>query len=334
MARETAEVPETIARQIDTQMGTYVETGRRIARMNAPCLVTCARGTSDHAATYFKYLVEIGIGMPVSSIGPSVASIYRAELKMAGIPIIAISQSGASADLVATIEAAAAGGARTFVLTNNAGSPLAQAADHVLDQAAGQERSIAATKTFIASLVALASIYAAWRDDTTMLDAIRMLPKALENALSTDWGSALPDFRPLRNFYIISRGPSYAIACETALKFKETCRLHAEAFSAAEVRHGPIELADESFTTLAFLSRDESRHSLLDTVARMRETGAKVHVAGAGSEADLRTIAADHPQLDPICQILSLYGFVESLSRALGLDPDAPANLNKVTVTQ
>ena len=133
------------------------------------------------------------------------------------------------------MQAARSGGARTIVLTNNTGSPLADAADCVLDMAAGREEAVAATKTFISSLVALASIYAHWKADTDMQGAIETLPKALEGALAGDWEASLPGFVALDNLYTISRGPAFAIAGEAALKLKETCRMHAEAFSAAEI---------------------------------------------------------------------------------------------------
>lgn len=334
MGQEIQAVPAIVARQIETQMADYREAGLLIAGLKAPCLVTCARGTSDHAATFFKYLVEIGLGIPVSSIGPSVASVYGADLKLEGIPVIAISQSGASADLVATLEAARAGGARTIVLTNDTGSPLASTADCVLDMAAGPERAVAATKTFIASLVTLAAIYSHWNSDSRLQEALAALPQALDDALAKDWDAALAEFAALDGLYAISRGPAFAIACETALKLKETCRLHAEAFSAAEVRHGPIELAGSGFTALAFATRDRSKHAIEDSVGYMRRAGARVLVAGTQSDHELRTARAGHPWLDPACQILSLYRFAERLSLARGLQPDTPRHLTKVTVTR
>ncbi|MEP4423488.1 MAG: SIS domain-containing protein [Nitratireductor sp.] len=331
MAREIGAVPGVVERQLAAAMDDYLETGRMLKRRAPACVVTCARGSSDHAATYFKYLVETRIGIPVGSMGPSVASIYATPLKMADVPLVSISQSGASTDIVALQLAARAGGAPTLALTNTASSTLARQAEFCLALHAGEERAVAATKTFVTSLVALAALVAGWLDDAELAAAIRELPASLARAAATDWSAALVPFSAGGSLYMVARGPGFAIACEAALKLKETCRLHAEAYSAAELCHGPIELAGDDLAALVFAARDRSAASIGEAVRALRQAGAAVFVGGP-REA-LPTVDAGHVLLDPICQVVSFYRFAEQLSVLLGRDPDRPARLAKVTVT-
>ncbi len=332
MADEIASIPDVVAEQIDAGMATYAEVGRQLAVLDPACVVTCARGSSDHAALYFKYLVEIGTGIPVASVGPSMTSVYGSAIRSRGVPVFAVSQSGGSPDTTAFVAAARAAGAPTFALVNTPGSSLAAAAGQAIALHAGTERAIAATKSFVCSLVALAAIVAAWRGDAALTDAIRDLPARLSAAVGADWPSARDAFAGQRNAFVLSRGPTLAIAAEAALKLKETCLLHAEAFSAAELRHGPFALAEAGLCALAFLPRDAGAASVLECTERLRATGVNVLVAGAGPEM-LPTPITGHPMLDPIAQITAFYGFVEQLSLKRGHDPDGPRNLAKVTQT-
>lgn len=335
MLREIREIPAVAARQIAEGAALYREEGRRLRRDAPRLLATCARGTSDQAVTYFKYLVESRLGLPVASIGPSIGSIYDAELRLAGAAFLTVSQSGGSPDLVSLQARAAAGGARTVALLNVADSPIGAAASSVLPMLAGPERAVAATKSFVASLVALASVAAHWLDDRTLIEALPSLPESLAAALECDWSPAALPVAAAHSLFTIGRGPGLGVAGEAALKLKETCRLHAEAYSAAEVRHGPIALARDRFAALAFTNGDESDASVLDAVAKLSEAGAKVFVAGpAVAQAQpLPVVATRHSLFNPICRIASFYRFVESLSVSLGENPDAPALLRKVTET-
>ncbi|WP_216641224.1 SIS domain-containing protein [Oceaniglobus roseus] len=334
MAEEIREIPARTAAQLATRGERYAEAGQALARLDPPTLVTCARGSSDHAAHYLKYLVEMLCGVPVASLGPSLASVYDAPLRLRGIPVLAISQSGGSRDLAAFVEKARDVGAPTIALTNTPGSLLALKADTVLDLAAGPERAVAATKTFVASLVGAAALAAAWSGDTALDDALRSLPEALERAVAADWSAALDSFDAATPLFVVSRGPALAIAGEIALKFKETCLVHAEAFSAAEVRHGPMALVDDAFAAMILHSRDAGHASIAEAEAAMADAGARIlRVASSGLPGALPSPEAPHPLLDPICQVAAFYGFVEQLSRRLGHDPDAPRLLKKVTVT-
>jgi len=336
MKSEILSVPSVVAEQMDTSLDDYLALGSRLASLDPNLIVTCARGSSDHTATYFKYLVEICLGVPVASIGPSVSSVYRTRWKLEGTPVLAISQSGASDDLRLFMEAATRSGAVGISLTNDVASPLAKATDTVLGMSAGAELAVAATKTYIASLVALAAIVAGWSKDHAMIEALRALPDDLDKALACDWAPALERFKDPGSVFVTARGPGLGIANEAALKFKETCLIRAEAFSAAEMIHGPLALSGPSLTALAFLTDDAGREGIESGVMRLRETGSTVFTVDTEKTGAhvLPSVKTAHRLLDPIPQILSFYRFVEELSVSLGLDPDAPQHLKKVTVTR
>ena len=339
MAREISEIPDVAARQIADGLAGYRRVGERLRRREPKFIVTCARGTSDHAATYLKYLVETRVGIPVASMGPSVASVYSASLSLDRGVCVTVSQSGRSPDLVCFQRHARAGGAEALALLNTLGSPVGLTADEVVPLMAGTETAVAATKSFTAALVAIAGIVAGWTRDHALERGLEALPESLAEALACDWAGMLPAPTGATSVYVVGRGPGLAVALEAALKLKETCRLHAEAYSAAEVRHGPIALARSHppgrFMTLAFQARDRSRSSIEAALEALREAGAPVFVADFEEREGHRLPLSrpGHPLLDPICQIASFYRFVEALSVRLGEDPDRPAHLRKITET-
>lgn len=335
MAREIAEIPEAVARQLGDGLPLYREAGALLRAEPPRLFVTGARGSSDHAATFFKYLAEVRCGIPVASIGPSLGSVYDAALRLEGCAFLTVSQSGASPDLVALQAWAAAGGARTLALLNVTASPVGEAADLVLPLLAGPERAVAATKSFVASLVAVTAIVAAMTGDEVLLESLKRLPDCLARAIAVDWAEARAPLAAAASVYAISRGPGLAVALEAALKLKETCGLHGEAFSAAELRHGPIALAGPRLAALVFVPEDRSRDSVLEAAAALHRAGARVFATNATPEdpAALESVPAPHPLLAPICQAASLYRFAERLAAGLGVDPDRPPHLAKVTET-
>lgn len=335
MVRETRQAPDIVARLLDRARPEIAEIGRLMRAINPPVIVTCARGSSDHAAGYFKYCSEILTGVPVASIGPSVASLYRAPLRLRDGVLLAISQSGMSPDIVALASAAKDGGARTIAIVNDEASDLAEIADICLPIGAGPEKSVAATKTFIASAVAALAILADWQGDKKLQAAVDDLPQILEKALAVDWTAAVPRLADAGSLYVLGRGPAYPMASEAALKFKETAGLHAEAHSGAEVMHGPLSLVRERFPVLAFSPDDASLPAMRAAADRMRQAGADVFCvedgpSGAGS---LHYVKSGHPLTDPVSIITSFYLLVEAVARARGRDPDNPRNLEKVTET-
>jgi glutamine---fructose-6-phosphate transaminase (isomerizing) len=330
MAQEAREAPEAVQRFLDRNEATLKELGQRLRKMNPPVILTSARGSSDHAAGYLKYLSEIALGVPCASVGASVASVYGAKLKAEGALAITISQSGKSPDIVALQEAAKAAGALTVAIVNVEDSPAAKSADICLPLHAGPEKSVAATKTFITSLAACASIIAHWMENQGLKRAISMLPNQLARATQLDWSGFVDMALQTDSLYVLGRGPSFPIAAETALKLKETCALHAEAYSAAEVMHGPLEIVGQGFPVLVYAQNDSSLPSSRVAVTRLQRMGARVLMAG---QEGLPVTAVDHPLLEPIAMIQSAYLAIEQLAQRLDRDPDRPRHLSKVTET-
>ncbi|WP_269932783.1 SIS domain-containing protein [Aminobacter sp. HY435] len=335
MRREIAEIPEATTRLLEGSAKELAETGEHLKRANPRFVTTVARGSSDHAASFLKYAIELNAGLPVASIGPSISSIYGARLKLADSACLAISQSGKSPDIVAMAEGARAGGALTIALTNTAGSPLAEASDHAIDIRAGVEKSVAATKTFVNSAVAGLAVLAHWTGDDKLLAALKALPEHFAKAVDCDWMGIAGELTDGNSLFILGRGPSYAIANEAALKFKETCAMHAESYSAAEVMHGPLALVRPGFPVLALAARDASEPSIAEAADGLADRGAAIHITSslARKAKVLPHVATGHPLTDPLMLIASFYGFVEAFARHRGLNPDSPPNLRKVTET-
>jgi len=336
MFEEAAQSAQVVRGQLKANRQDMVALGKRLRRMQPRAVVTVGRGSSDHAATFAQYLIETRLGVMTSSAAPSVSSLYHATPDMEGVVCLAISQSGQSPDLLTAIEGAKAAGAFVVALVNDAESPLARLADDVAPLRAGPEISVAATKSYIAALSAIVQITAAWTEDDVLMAALGELPDLLEQAWALDWSPAVAALKDARNLYVIGRGVGFGVAQEAALKFKETCGLHAEAFSAAEVRHGPMALVGQDFPVLAFSQNDQSRSGVDELVAEFVSRGANVMLAGGSSEEvrvkRLPSLAA-HPVIEPILYVQSFYKMVNALALARGFDPDRPPHLNKITET-
>jgi glucosamine--fructose-6-phosphate aminotransferase (isomerizing) len=336
MFQEIGEAGDAVARQLGANADRLAELGARLRSLDPPLVATIARGSSDCCALYLKYLVEIASGAPCASIGPSIATLYRAPLRLAGAVSVAISQSGQSPDIVEMQRAARRGGALAVALVNEVDSPLAQEAEALLPLCAGPERSVAATKSMIAGLVAGASLVAAWRADSPLASAIAGLPQILRAQAAPPPPALLERLASAQNAFVLGRGATLAIAAEAALKLKETCAIHAEAYSAAEVLHGPAELVGTGFPIIAFLPSDVAREAMLATLARLAEMGATViaiETGGVDHAHRLAVAKVEETLLEPIAMIHRFYGLAEALARRLGRDPDRPRNLSKVTET-
>ena len=331
MFREAAQAGAVVR----TQLGENAVPVARLAKQlrDAPprTVVTCARGSSDHAATYAKYLFETRIGILTASYAPSVSSVYGVRQDLRDCLFLAISQSGRSPDLVSAARAAQEAGALVVAAVNDEKSPLAQLAAFTLPLCAGPETSVAATKSYIASLTAIAHLTSEWARDGELRAALGKLPVDLDSAWNLDWSLAVEALRPATHLYSIARGVGLGIAQEAALKCKETCGLHAEAFSSAEVRHGPQALLREKFPALVFCQGDETRSGTQALARELAERGVPVLMAG-GEGAKLPSIPS-HPALEPILLIAPFYRMANALAIARGHDPDDPPHLRKVTET-
>ncbi|MCU0815335.1 MAG: SIS domain-containing protein [Cypionkella sp.] len=335
MAREVAEIPQVAARFLHDGAPAITAAAAALRATDPALVATVARGSSDHAATYLKYAIELLAGVPVASVGPSVASIYGRPLRLSGAACIGVSQSGQSPDIVEMMRAAGRGGALTIAITNASGSPITSASQHALPLGAGEERSVAATKTFVTSVLAGLALLAEWQEDAALRQAIAQAPEAFAQALTLDWSPLSARLARAGSAFVLGRGPAFAIAAEAALKFKETCGLHAESYSAAEVLHGPAAIVQTHFPVLALAIDDAALPHVVATAERLAAQGADVFVTGATAKGctALPTVAGLHPLLAPLVLSVSFYRFVEDLARRRGLDPDTPPHLRKVTET-
>lgn len=338
MQAEAAEAGDAVARFLAHNRTTLIALGQRLRAAPPALVVTCARGSSDHAATYAKYLVETGLGIPTVSAAFSTVSLYDAPAGTAGSLCLAISQSGRSPDMLATVTRQKEAGALVVALVNDETSPLADLADVVLPLCAGAERSVAATKSYITSLAGIAALVAAWRDDADLAQALADVPDQLEKAFALDWSPLAAGLIDAASLFVIARGYGLAVAQEAALKLKETSGLHAEAFSSAEVRHGPMAVVREGFPVIAFAADDAAGDDVRALCGEFAARGARVWLADATGATQpgvtpLPALSA-RAELAPLLMIASFYRMANALSLARGNDPDQPPYLAKVTRTR
>ena len=335
MLAEAREAAAAVARQMSHDDAQYNDFGAELRARAPHSLLTVARGSSDHAAHFMSYLIMARLGRLVTSLPMSLITLYQSQIDCSGLVSLAFSQSGQSPDLVAPTRFFTGGGARSAAFVNDPDSPLARAAQWVFPLHAGAETSVAATKSFIAQLVAGARMVAAWQEDLALHAALTALPGVLSRAANADWSLAVQTLRDADRLFVIGRGTGLPVAKEAALKFKETCGIQAEAFSAAEVKHGPMALIGEGYPLLVFAPRGPAQAGLVALAAEMRARGASVLLAASGTTpgADLPLIETASIDLDPIAAIQSFYPMVEALARERGHDPDQPPHLAKVTRT-
>lgn len=334
MHAEAAQAGQVVRDQLFSNAEEMEHLGARLRLLAPRAVVTCARGSSDHAATFAKYLIETRLGVLTSSAAPSVSSIYDSRPDLSNSVCLAISQSGASPDLLAAVGKAREAGALIVALVNASNSPLAERADHVVPLCAGIETSVAATKSFIASLAAIIHLVSCWAADRELFEALRKAPKQLERAWSLDWSAAAERLKSAVDLFVIGRGIGLGVAQEAALKLKETCGLHAEALSAAELRHGPMALVRPGFPVLIFSQNDEARAGVETLAAELSARQADVMIAGSRCIGALHLPSEPaHPVIEPMLIAQTFYRMANALSLARGLDPDRPPNLSKVTET-
>ncbi len=336
MAVETGQAPAAVTRLLAANRTICQRLAARFAGAPPRLVATCARGSSDHAATYGKYLIETSLGIPVMSAAPSIGSVYGRRMALESSLFVIISQSGQSPDLVANARWAKQNGALVIALLNVVDSPVGDAADEVLPLHAGPETSVAATKSYITALSAIAQLTSHLSGDKQLQEALGPLAAQLEQAAGLDWDQAVAPLAGAHDILVVGRGLGFGIAQEAALKFKETASIHAEAFSAAELMHGPLALVREGYPVLAFSQADETREALRQLVETLRGKGAMAFTAEAGAPAPLRlpVVPDMHPATAPIAMVQSFYGLANKVALARGFDPDHPPHLTKVTETR
>jgi glucosamine--fructose-6-phosphate aminotransferase (isomerizing) len=336
LARELRQASEAVARQQQELSQPLNALVGRLAQSPPQVVVTCARGSSAHAATFGKYLIERYLRIPVAAAAPVVATVYKRDLRLKDQLVIIVSQSGRSDDLIEQARSARRGGALTAALVNDVHSPLADACEFVLPIGAGTEQSVAATKSFVASLSALLRLTALWSGDRGFDAALDRLPDRLARATELDWSAARSGLAKATGLIAIGRGPTLAVAREAALKLKETCGVQAEAYSGAEFMHGPVTLVAPGYPILMLMPTDEAAADLPkladDLVAKHAAVFTTANT-GAGMTR-LPVLASDSPETDAICLIQSFYGMMVGLAEQRGMSADRPRHLQKVTRTK
>lgn len=334
MESETRESGAAVARCLD-QPAAYAAIAARLRALDPSVVMICARGSSGHAGTFLRYTLARDLGLVMADATPSIASVYGRRQKLRGALFLAISQSGGSPDLVVQTAMARESGALTLAVVNNTASPLAEAAELVLDMRAGPERSVAATKSVLTSIAASLALQAAWSNDAALHAALHRLPDRLAAAASLDWPALVTELVRVDRMFTLGRGPGFAIASEAALKLAETTGVAGLANSSAEMSHGPRALAGPDFPVLAFVQNDAARPGTAALLDSLAAAGTPVFAAGHTGPGivTLPTVPPEHPDTDLLPQLLNFYLAAEAASRARGLDPDHPPGLNKVTRT-
>ncbi|WP_221887051.1 SIS domain-containing protein [Bacteriovorax stolpii] len=335
MRTEALEAAAVVERQFKENTGLLNHITEELRRLAPYSIVSIARGSSDHAAQYLNYLAMAKLGKLPTSLSMSILTLYQTQLDVSKSVGIAISQSGQSPDVVNPLKYFSEHAPASVALVNDITSPLASSAKWTVPLHAGAEKSVAATKSFIASLSASAHLVASWKKDQDLLEGLKALPEDLKTAQACDWTSAIPALKDAKRIMVVGRGFGLSLALEASLKFKETCSIQAEAFSAAEIKHGPQALIEHGYPLIVFANRGPALHSMLDLAADMKARGANVILAAPSfvKEKSLTIHSVKSEDLDILSAAQSFYLMIEELSRSLGLNPDEPRHLSKVTKT-
>jgi glutamine---fructose-6-phosphate transaminase (isomerizing) len=338
MLKEIREQPEVLGRVLDEGWGEVSAAARELRSRGFRYGMLAARGTSDNVALYTKYLFEVILGVPTALASPSAFTLYESEMKLDDVLVIGISQSGESKDVLETVRRSGELGASTLSVTNDAGSSMARVADHHLFLRAGEEESVAATKTYTASLLLLYLLVQALSGEEEPGAEARRLPEGAREVLEAGW-EGTERYRYADHLVVTSRGYNLATAKEAALKLMETTYVVAEAFSAADLRHGPIAMIGQDFPVIAIVPPGKVRHGMTSLVESLSSRGAEVAVISDDETLTGRAgvgfvVPATCPEeLSPVLYAIPPQVLAHDLARLKRLDPDAPRGLSKVTET-
>jgi len=331
---EANSIAEKIAIFNQSDENPYHLIAKKISEKKIKHIVTIARGTSDCAALYASYLFAKTLGLTTYSLPPSIITLENSNFDFSNTLVIVISQSGLSEDLIKCEKASREMGGETIILSNNLNSPMVNSANYFFNINAGKEVSVAATKTFILSLLNIVKLVAIIKNDKEILNNILKLPELLNKELNNPWEAELID-KNISSGFIISRGLGYALSTEISLKFKELCQEQIEPFSSAEVMHGPKSLIQNSFKLFTLSLNDPSGRSVAVDTEKLMEITNKVYEIKSNSKnnSDLTFQTLNSPELDSIIIMSKFYPWIIKYSKLKGLKPDNPRYLTKVTRT-
>ena len=343
MLEEIRQQPEALQRTLSAELKRVEKFKRLVAQQRPRLVVLVARGTSDNAALFGRYLLEITTGIPVSLAAPSIATLYHAQVDYRDALVVAISQSGESTDTNLVLERARDQKALTLGITNESASTLAKLAEHVFLVRAGHEKSVAATKTYTGQMLAMYLLaYALGGRDVRIADLER-IPEIVNAtlALEPEIDELSERYRFMRHAVVVCRGLNYANAFEMGLKLMETCYVVAQRFSSADFMHGPIALVEQNFPVFAFAPPGTTWPSIGETLTKLKGLQAEiVAITDSGNrevgETATRIIRLPRRVkeiLTPIPYVVPAQIFAACLAAKKGLDPDKPRTLTKVTLT-
>ena len=332
MAREIREIPTTAERLL-AERDSIITVANRIRQADPRVVVISGRGSSANAGTLLRYLFEARAGLLVSTSAPSVMSTYGQSIDMRNAVFIVISQSGRSPDLVMGAHSARKNGALTIAIVNDLTSPLALACELQLPMGAGLERSVAATKSVVLSMMTSVQLVASLTSDDELNERIKRLPQRFSDALACDWSLWSSSLAAARAAFVVGRGFGLGPAREIGLKVTEAMRIPTLSYSAAEVMHGPLACASAEIPFLVLRQNDGSSAMVDALIAELRVRKLNVFSAG-GPTGVLPWIENDDPICDAITMLLPAYATIEQAARARGFDPDNPPNFSKITETK
>jgi glutamine---fructose-6-phosphate transaminase (isomerizing) len=348
MLEETRQQPAALARTLDEALSSLGELRAHFERRRPRAVILVARGTSDNAAQFGRYLIEITTRIPVSLAAPSVITLYGCPLDLSGVLVVGISQSGESSDTNAVLEDARSRGAMTVGITNESSGRLARIADHVLLARAGKEESVAATKTYTCQLLALYLLAYALGGNVS-IGMLRRLPEWVERVLELE--ESVAEIAERYTFMLravtVGRGLNYSNALELGLKLMETCYVVAERFSAADLMHGPIAMVEHAFPVFVFAPAGVTWPSISEVLDRVKDLKAETLVftdsanaAACAKPARLIQLPIDCGASEgpvdlytPIPYIVPGQLFAAHLAWIKGFNPDRPRTLHKITMT-
>ena len=342
MWNEIWEQPVILERCFDKNINSIKELVKILRGKNIDSICIAARGTSDHAAVYAKYVLELTTGIPVALAASSVFTIYQKSINLKNSLVIGISQSGKAADVLEVIKCANQAGAITVTITNFPDSPLAKEAKYHLCCEAGLEKSVAATKTFTSSLYIIAQLAAEWSDNNDLRSEINFIPEKISHTFEV--ARIIEDkvsrYRFMNECFVLARGINYAVSLEAALKIQETTYVRAKAYATSDFQHGPIAMMEKDLPVFIFAPNGPSLKDISEMVNKLKKESIELIIISNNKEMlDMGTSSFYIPETDndiisPFFNVVVAQMFACKLALVKGLDPDRPRGLNKVTITK
>ncbi|MHB8061700.1 MAG: SIS domain-containing protein [Ruminiclostridium sp.] len=343
MWQEILEQPIVLERCKNSNKEVIESAVKYIKKQNIDSVVIAARGTSDHAGVYAKYIIEYALEIPVVLAAPSIFTIYRKKLKLKNSLVIGISQSGKAADVLEVLKSANNSGAMTISITNDTLSPLATEAMFHLYCDAGIEKSVAATKTFSAQLYLIAQLVAEWSGNEDMKKELSLIPQNISHIFETSSEyikNKAERYLYMNECFVLTRGINYPIALEAALKIQETSYVRAKAYAVSDFHHGPFAMVDKDMPVFVYAPNGPALNDIVEMIKKLKECQAEIIVISNNKEVlEMGNCSFEIPEtsndiISPFYNVVIAQMFACQLALIKGLNPDCPRGLNKVTITK